>query len=99
MKCNISTAETNIQTGSCPIAKCVSNEKYPSDCKRIQRAVLFDGVCCLKLCHLENEKNETCSVLDKIPSRSDATNGYDGKLDVHSCLILVIIFALFMIRN
>ena len=98
-QCNPSIAEKNTKKGACPIAKCVGDERYPKGCKRVKRINSEDyGTCCFKQCHLENDKNETCRLIDRNQYSSNAS--YNKKIDnLYPNFFLVIFFLLLIMKK
>ena len=98
LPCSVSVAEQNTWNGVCPVAKCIGNERYPKDCKRVKRTHVEGGTCCLKLCHLENGKNETCTMIDNNQYQSNSS--YNKKIDkIFPSFLLVMFMLLLMIKK
>ena len=99
--CNVSVAVDNVEKGICPIAKCAGDDRYAKGCKRRQRAYYskIEKSCCLKLCHLENDKNETCSLTDGGIYQKSAYHGSNMHTLSFNCFLTIVFLLLLRVRR
>lgn len=86
----------------CPVAKCMSDDKYPSGCKRVTRYTIdYRGNCCPIMCHLEDRATGlVCVPMDhvEINGSSDDTDasGDNGKSSILLIVIIVLLLLLLL---